>query len=100
MPWKAKITFTTVITDYANFTAVLFGNVYVKSAAEASTPFAGAKFILDADIDTGTGEFAVGALTSVVLSNAILYTASLIGLDAAAKTDLGSVDDGRFTILK
>ena len=97
---QAQITVTTAITNYANFTTALYGNVYVKSADEATTPFAGAKFIIDADVDSGTGEYAVGALTSVVLSNAILYTASLIGLDAAAKTDLGSVTDGRFTILK
>jgi hypothetical protein len=74
--------------------------VFVKSADEASTPFAGAKFVLDADIETGKGEFAIGALTSVVLHNAVLYTASLIGYDSAAKTDMGTVDDGRFTILK
>lgn len=97
---QAKISFTTGVTTSANFTAYYNGNVYVKSADEGSTPFAGAKFVLDADIDTGEGEFAAGALTSVVLSNAILYTASLIGYDSAAKTDMGTVDDGRFTILK
>ena len=97
---QAAITTTTAVTTHANFTAALFGNVYVKSADEASTPFAKAKFIIDADVDSGEGEFAVGALTSVVISNAVLYTTSLIGCDAAAKTDMGTVDDGRFTILK
>jgi len=96
---QAKITFTTAITDYANFTSTYFGNVYVKGG-DSSTPFTKAASIIDADVDAGTGEFAVGALTSVVISNAVLYTASLIGLDAAAIVDLGSVDDGRFTILK
>ena len=96
---QATITFTTAITNYANFTSTYFGNVYVKGG-DASTPFTAAKFIIDADVDSGTGEFAVGALTSVVVSNAVLYTGSLIGYDAAAIVDLGSVDDGRFTILK
>ena len=97
---QAEITFTTAITNYANFTTAKYANLYVKSDGVAATPFAEAKSILDADIDTGTGEFAVGALTSTVISNAVLYTASLIGLDAAAITDLGTVTDGRFTILK
>jgi hypothetical protein len=97
---QAKITFTTVITTFGNFTAVLFGGVYVKSYDEDSTPFAGAKYVLDADIDTGTGVNAKGALCSVVISNAVLYESVIVGLDSAAKTDLGSTDDGRFLILK
>jgi len=96
---QAQITFTTAITTYGNFTSTYFGNVYVKGG-DASTPFTKAEAIIDADVDTGTGEFAIGALTSIVLSNAVLYTASLIGLDAAAIVDLGSIDNGRFTILK
>ena len=96
---QAQITFTTAITNYANFTSTYFGNVYVKGG-DTSTPFSEAACIIDADIDTGKGEYAIGALTSMVLSNAVLYTASLLGLDAAAIVDLGSVDNGRFTILK
>jgi len=95
---QAAIAVTTSVTTNANFTSTFYGNVYVKS--DTSTPFAKAKFIIDADVDSGEGEFAVGALTSVVISNAVLYTTSLIGCDAAAKTDMGTVDDGRFTILK
>lgn len=97
---QAMISVTTAVTTAARFTAAYYGNVYVKSADEASTPFAGAKFILDKDIDTGEGEYAKGANTSVVLSNCILYRASLIGYDTAAKTDLGAIEDGRFVILK
>lgn len=96
---QAAIVVTTAVSTIEDMTTAKYANVFVKSAG-ASTPFSEAAVILDADIDTGTGEFAVGALTSVVLSNAILYTASLIGLDAAAIEDLGSVDNGRFTILK
>jgi len=97
---QAKITFTTAITNYANFTTGYYGNVYVKSADEASTPFAGAKYILDKDIDTGVGSYALGAISSVVISNAILYMYSLVGFDSAAATDLGTTSDGRFVILK
>lgn len=96
---QAKITFTTAITDYANFSTTYTACVYVKGG-DASAPFSAAKYILDKDIETGVGVNAIGAVTSVVISNAILYTASLIGLDAAAIVDLSTVDDGRFTILK
>lgn len=96
---QAEIVVTVAVVTVADLTTAKLANVFVKSNG-ALTPFSEAMFILDADIDSGTGEFAVGALTSVVLSNAVLYAASLIGCDAAAKVDLGSVDDGRFTILK
>lgn len=97
---QAGITVTTGVSTAANFTAQYFGNVYVKSADEDSTPFAKAKLIIDADVDTGTGVWALGALTSVVVSNAVLYASTLIGLDDAAKTDMGIIEDGRFIILK
>lgn len=97
---QAKITFTTAITNYANFTTGYYAHVYVKSADESSTPFAKAKYILDKDIDTGVGSYAVGAVSSVVISNAVLYRYSLVGFDTAAATDLGTTTDGRFVILK
>lgn len=97
---QAQVYFTTGVTTAANFTAALFGCVYVKSDGEASTPFSKAKYILDQSVDTGTGEYAKGALGSVVISNAVVYTASLVGMDAAAITDMGTIADGRFTILK
>jgi hypothetical protein len=96
---QAKITVTTGVGTGANFGPTRNGNVYLKGGDE-SAPFTKAEYILDKDIDTGVGEYAKGAITSVVVSNAILYTNSLIGLDSAAKTDLSTVEDGRFTILK
>lgn len=80
-----------------NATIAKYAYVYVVSG---STPFSIAKFILDKDVNTGTGEDAAGASATVILSNAVLYTASLINLTAAAKTSLGTVDDGQHTILK
>lgn len=97
---QAKITVTTGVTTGANFSIAKYASAYVKGADESSSPFTKAKYILDKDIDTGTGENAKGANTSVVISNAVLYTTSLIGLDAAAITDMGIVTVGRFSILK
>lgn len=71
--------------------------VYVVSGG---TPFSIAKFILDKDVNTGVGEGAVGALAPVIISNAILYTSSLVNLTAAAITSLGAIQDGPHTILK
>jgi len=96
-PHMDKITFTTV-TAVATFTVARFANVYVKT--HTSTPFSKAVYLLDKDIFTGVGATAKGAITSVVISNAILYTASLIDLDTAAATALGTISDGAHTILK
>ena len=94
----ALITVTTAVGGAA-FTVARDGHVYLK--ADASTPFTKAAYIMDQDVFTGDGESALGANVSVVLSNAVLYTAALPNADAAALTDLGAVADGaRFTILK
>ena len=79
-----------------NVTVVKKSYVYVMGGASGNNE---AAYILDKDIDTGYGSEALGALTSVVVSNAILYKNSLINMTAAAITDLGIVD-GRFFILK
>jgi hypothetical protein len=71
--------------------------VYVVSGA---TPFSVAKYILDADVDTGVGADAAGALAPVVLSNAVLYAASLLNASAAALVSLNAVADGQHIILK
>lgn len=93
----ATITFTTAIGGVA-FTVGNTGHVYLK--ADASTPFTKAVYLMDQDVYTGEGASALGANVSVVLSNAVVYTASLPNSDAAALTDLGAIVDGRFTVLK
>jgi hypothetical protein len=97
-PHYAIITFTTGIAT-ANNTVAKACCCYVEAGLIA-VKFSDAKYILDKDIDTGVGEIAKGAITPVLLSNAILYTNSLVNFDAAAKTALGTVDDGQHTILK
>jgi hypothetical protein len=96
-PHYATITFTTGIVSDATYTIANNCCCYVEAGI---TPFSIAKYILDKDVDTGVGEIAKGAITPVLLSNAILYTNSLINFDAAAATSLGTVDDGQHTILK
>jgi hypothetical protein len=96
-PHFAVITFTTGIVS-ANNTVAKALCCYVE--AGAATKLSTAKYILDKDVDTGVGEIAQGANTPVLISNAILYTNSLINFDAAAATALGTVDDGQHTILK
>jgi len=94
----ATVTFTTT-TGGTSFTVVAGTAVYV--AAGTSTRFSTAKYILDKDVDTGSGEDtrAMGANTSVVISNAVLYSTSLVNCDTTAVSALG-VEDGRFLILK
>ena len=96
----------TTSTIYADITvaALTATNVTIAKKAYVYT-MAGASgnneatYILDKDVDTGVGEEALGALTSVVVSNCILYKNSLYNLTTAAQTDLGVVD-GRFFIMK
>lgn len=96
-PHRAKITVTTGVAS-ANFTTAKHACCYVKAGAAGN--FSDAAYILDQDVFTGVGESAIGANTSVVVSNAILYTGSLINFDSTAGTSLGTVTDGNHTILK
>lgn len=84
--------------SHGNFTVAAGSYVYTKTSA--SDPYTLAAYVLDKDIDTGVGENALGALTSVVVSNCVLYKNSMINLTAAAITALGGVVDGRFFIMK
>lgn len=93
----AKITATTNIGGVA-FTAARFAYIAVEAGAGAT--FSTAVAILDKAVETGTGAAALGAFGVIVVSNAILYAGSLVNADAAAKTSLGTVDNGRFTIIK
>lgn len=93
----AVITVTTAIGGTA-FTVANTAAVCVKSDTAAG--FTKAFYVLDQDINTGAGADALGANTSVVVSNAVLYEAVMVNIDSAAKTDLGTVSDGRFLILK
>ena len=95
---RAKITFTTALAAVTTFSTANKVNGYVKAGAAGK--FSTATWILDQDVFTGEGEGALGANTSVLISNAILYTASMVGYDSTAKTALGIVEDGQHLILK
>ncbi|MCE5226088.1 MAG: hypothetical protein LLG05_09565 [Porphyromonadaceae bacterium] len=88
---------TTTGFSHGNFTVAKKSYAYVKTYG--SDPYTLAAYILDKDVDTGVGEDALGALSSVVVSNCVLYKNSLVNLTAAAITALGVVD-GRFLIVK
>lgn len=96
--YSALITFTAALDTDANFTTANFASCFVEG--DASSPYTKAVYILDKDCNTGEGEDALGANVSVVISNAILYTTSLVNWDAAAVTDMSAVTDGQHTILK
>lgn len=95
-PHRAKITMTGVAST--EFTTAQSACCYVKAGAAGN--FSDATFILDQDIFTGEDSTAIGANTSVVISNAILYTGALVNFDTQAGTDLGTITDGFHTILK
>ena len=88
---------TTTTFDHENYTVAKKSYAHIE--AGASGEYTTAAYILDKDVDTGVGAEAIGALSSVVVSNCILYKNSLINMTAAAITSLG-VEDGRFFIMK
>ena len=103
---RAKITATTNLSDSGgDFTTTNSVCVYCQGG-DTSAPFTKAVYVLDQDIDTGEGydttyqQSPKGAISSVVVSNAILYKSVILNYDAAALTDLGGTVDGRLLILK
>ena len=95
----ATVTFTTVISG-AEFTTAQSCCGYVKTDTTTSTDFKKALYICEQSLDTGVGEDALGAIGSVVVSNAILYKGELVNYDSQALADLGATEDGQFLTLK
>lgn len=95
-PNFASITFTTGLSAAA--TVANGARCYIKTGTTGK--LSAAAYVLDKAVDTGYGEGAVGATSSVVVSNAILVAGFMIGLDSAAVTSLGGVLDGNNFILK
>ncbi len=57
-------------------------------------------YVMDQDVDTGVTRQAQGALTSVVIGNAVLYQDAVIGMDSTALTALNGVEDGVFYVIR
>lgn len=92
------VTLSDATTTSGGFTVAKSANCYLKSGASGKRSTA--KYLLDQDSFTGGYDNANGALSSVFLSNGIVYKASCTGLDATAQHALGGVEDGIFAIFK
>ena len=88
----AKIT-VTVATGGTSFTVADFAYVTVEGYDVCIG-------ILEKTVDTGTGANANGANATMILGNCVLYTGSLVNLDAAAITDLSAATIGIYTYIK
>jgi len=91
----AKITATTNIGGVAFET----GN-YAYVCVEAGTSgnnYSDAVGVLEKTVDTGTGSSAAGAVATLILKNAVLYSGMLGNVDSAARTDLSASTFGQFT---
>lgn len=97
------VTFTNAIPASSDFTVANGVHCYVASTA---TVVADAKnvmplFVMDRPVDTGTGTNAVGALVSVVMSNAILMKDMIRDYEASMfTTGLSGFVDRRHFILR
>jgi len=97
--YKAVITLTGAVSGA--FTTAKSANIYHKAGTTGK--YSTAKYILDQDIFTGDDKNTEteGGLTSVLVSNAVIYSGEVIGMDSQAQTDLGNItEDGRFYIVK
>ena len=83
----------------SDFTIAKNAAVYIQTTT--SGPYTLAKGFLFGGVDTGIGEnYAQGAQSVIVLSNAMLYNGLVFNYDSEAQTDLGSSTSGQFIILK
>lgn len=87
----ARITFTTNVGD--DFTTAKFAFV----APEGLVVAVG---ILEKSIDTGSDQNAQGAVATLILGNAVLYSGMLLNLDSNAQTDLSASTFGQFTYIR
>jgi hypothetical protein len=92
----AKITATATISG--TFGTADHAYVCVE-AGDSSNNYSDAVGILEKTVDTGTGSTAVGAIATMILKNAVLYSGMLSNVDAAARTDLGASTFGQYTYL-
>jgi hypothetical protein len=98
-PHKAVVTLSAGTS--AGFTVAEQANAYLKSEDAASGKRSVAAYLMDQTIYTGIENPDPGALTSVVLSNAVVYKSGCVGMDAAAMSNLGNViEDGIFYVIK
>jgi hypothetical protein len=89
----AKIT----VTNAFDSETVAKGAVITIQSATAS-PYVAATGILIEAVDTGVGENAQGGQGVIVISNAMLYSASLYNWNADVVTDLGGSDSSPYYI--
>lgn len=98
---KATVSLNTGVGS--DFTVAKSANAYLKAEDAASGKRSVAKYIIDAEVDTGAGEYRKGGLGSVVLSNAVLNkdVVDENNIDATAMTSLGNITaDGTYYVLK
>lgn len=94
----AVITHTTV-AGATPFTTARFAHVFVE-AGGASNNYSDGVGILEKSVDTGTGQYAQGALASLILGNCVLYTGMLTNVDSAFKTDVSADTFGNYTYIR
>jgi len=86
----------TVTNTFGSETLAKGAVITIQSAT--GTPYVAGVGILKAAVDTGTGENAKGGQGVIVISNAMLYSASLYNWNADVVTDIGGSDSTPYYI--
>lgn len=95
---RAKITVTTA-TGGTSFTAARKAHLLVEAGTSGNN-YSDGVGILEKSVDTGTGQYAKGALATLILGNCVLYTGMLTNVDAAFNTDVSASTFGNYTYIR
>jgi len=92
----AKITTTSSISSA--FTVAQSACIHVECGATSANGYSDCAGICGSTVDTGIGEDAKGAVTNMIIKNAMLYTGLCTNVDAAAIVDIGAAESGQYLV--
>lgn len=96
-PHMAQITATTNISGA--FATANKAYVCVEAGNDSNT-YSDCVGILEKSVDTGEGQYAKGALSTLIIGNCVLYTGMLTNVDAAALVDVSGATFGNYTYIR
>jgi len=94
----AVITHTTV-AGATPFTTARFAYVCVEAGTNTNL-YSDGVGILEKSVDTCVGQYAKGALATLILGNCVLNTGMLTNVDSAFKTDVSASTFGNYTYIR
>ena len=99
---RTTYTHMAMITTTSNisgaFTVAQSACIHVECGADNTNGYSDCAGICGSSVDTGTGADAKGAVTNMIVKNAMLYNGLCTNVDAAARTDISASVSGQYLI--